>query len=136
MAETLAEPMNVDRIERFAYEWIEAWNAGDLERLLAHYRDDTIFDSPRAKKLTGAARIVGKDALRAYWGAAIDRASTRRFVLDCYLWDPERNALVILYTNHVDDTRTRACEVFYFDRDGWVERAEALYGAEESVGQE
>ena len=32
--------------ERFAAEWIAAWNSGDLARILAHYAADFIFDSP------------------------------------------------------------------------------------------
>jgi len=26
--------------ERFAADWIESWNARDLDRILAHYSDD------------------------------------------------------------------------------------------------
>jgi hypothetical protein len=33
--------------ERFAHEWIEAWNSHDLERILAHYSDDFVMSSPR-----------------------------------------------------------------------------------------
>ncbi|CAN5725003.1 hypothetical protein BH23CHL2_BH23CHL2_21040 [soil metagenome] len=121
--------MHPESIERFVHEWIETWNANDLEGLLAHYTDDAVFDSPRAQALTGSARVEGKEALRDYWGAAIARASSRRFVFDRYIWDAERSELVVLYTNRVDGTSTRACEVFHFDEAGLVDRAEALYGA-------
>lgn len=121
-------------VERFANEWIERWNASDLEGLLGHYRDEAVFDSPRAQALTGAARVAGKAALRAYWGAAIERATARHFALDRYIWDPARRELVILYMSTVNEVSTRACEVFRFDAVGLVDRAEALYGASEDVG--
>ncbi|MEZ4523750.1 MAG: nuclear transport factor 2 family protein [Thermomicrobiales bacterium] len=122
----------MNSIERFVHEWIETWNANDLERLLAHYTDDAVFESPRAQMLTGSARVEGKEALRAYWGASIARSTSRHFVLDRHLWDVDRNELLILYTNQVDGSSTRACEVFHFNGDGLVDRAEALYGATRS----
>jgi steroid delta-isomerase len=121
--------MKPDSVERFAREWIEDWNTSDLDGLLAHYRDDVVFSSPRAQALTGSAQVEGKEALRAYWGAATARASSRRFTLDRHIWDAGRNELVILYENQVDGASTRACEVFHFDDDGLVDHAEALYGA-------
>jgi steroid delta-isomerase len=116
-------------VERFVQEWINAWSANDLDRLLAHYREDAVFNSPRALALTGSAQVEGRSALREYWGAAIARRPSRRFVLDRYIWDADRRELVILYENQADGTSTRACEVFHFDGDGLVDRAEALYGA-------
>lgn len=32
--------MSTVDITDFAHEWIAAWNAHDLERILAHYADD------------------------------------------------------------------------------------------------
>jgi hypothetical protein len=60
--------------QAFAEEWIEAWNAHDLERVLAHYADDVAFSSPFAIELTGRAdgTIEGKEALRAYFARALE----------------------------------------------------------------
>ena len=69
--------------ESFAREWIAAWNARDLDAILAHYADDVVFASPRAQEITGASRVVGKTALAAYWRAALDRSPDLRF-------EPER----------------------------------------------
>ena len=40
--------MNIDQAfaERFAAEWVEAWNAHDLERVLSHYAEDFEMSSP------------------------------------------------------------------------------------------
>jgi ketosteroid isomerase-like protein len=32
--------------ERFAKEWVAAWNAHDLDRVLSHYEDDFEMPSP------------------------------------------------------------------------------------------
>ncbi|HUF98504.1 MAG TPA: nuclear transport factor 2 family protein [Ilumatobacter sp.] len=42
-----------------------AWNAHDLEAVLALVSDDCVYDSSRSA--TPAGRIVGRDALRAAW---------------------------------------------------------------------
>lgn len=35
-----------DRALKFAREWIEAWNAHDLQGVLSHYTDDFEMSSP------------------------------------------------------------------------------------------
>ena len=54
---------------RFASEWIDAWNAHDLERILSHYTDDFTMSSPRIAVVAGepSGILRGKDAIRAYW---------------------------------------------------------------------
>jgi ketosteroid isomerase-like protein len=58
-----------DWAERFAREWIEAWNSHDLERIFSHYVDDFEMSSPyiveRMAEPSGVLR--GKDAIRPYW---------------------------------------------------------------------
>jgi len=121
--------LDAESVDQFVQEWIQAWNTSDLERLIGHYCEDVIFNSPRAQALTGSAEVIGKSALRDYWGMAIARASSRHFVLDHFIWDGSRAELVIVYINQVDGVSTRACEIFRFDSSGLVERVEALYGA-------
>jgi hypothetical protein len=54
--------------ERFVAEWYAAWNARDLDRILALWVDECVFTSPLAVKLLGTNGVVkGKQALRAYW---------------------------------------------------------------------
>ena len=35
-----------DWAQKFAQEWVEAWNAHDIERVLSHYTDDFEMNSP------------------------------------------------------------------------------------------
>jgi len=57
----------------FAEQWVRAWNAHDVEAVLAHFRDDVVFSSPVATRvLPETAGVVrGKDALRHYWTTAL-----------------------------------------------------------------
>jgi len=64
-----------------AQEWLTAWNAHDLERILAHYADDVELSSPFVAKLTGRTEGVlrGKAALRDYFARGLQAYPTLRF---------------------------------------------------------
>src|SRR3712207_2293091 len=99
---------------RFADDWIAAWNAHDLDAILAHYTDDFELTSPIAKLMndpTGALR--GKQNVRPYWRRALDRFPDLRFTLiDVFTG---ATSLTILYHSVQD---TRAAETFFLTRDG------------------
>ena len=61
--------------QAFAEEWIAAWNAHDLDRILSHYAADIVFRSPMIAAVTGDQSCIvrGIDALRAYWAQALAR---------------------------------------------------------------
>ncbi len=53
----------------FAQEWIAAWNAHDLERILSHYADDFEMSSPLIVERLGDPRgvVKGKTQVGEYW---------------------------------------------------------------------
>jgi len=109
--------------QRFASEWIDAWNAHDLERILSHYTDDFTMSSPRIAVVAGEPTGIlrGKDAIRAYWKRAFEIAPTLRFeLIDTFVGADS----VVLHYNGV---RGPSAEVFFFDGDGRVVRAAANY---------
>lgn len=112
-----------------ARHWIEAWNARDLEAVLRHFDDGVSFTSPKAAGITGSARVVGKDALRAYWIAALSRITSIRFTLDRALWDDDRAILTIVYQAELNGQKNRACEFLRFGEAGTAVEGEAMYGA-------
>lgn len=65
----------------FAQQWVQSWNAHDLEAILRHFHDDVVFSSPvAATLLPGTAGVVrGKEALRRYWTTALQRIPDLRF---------------------------------------------------------
>jgi hypothetical protein len=66
-----------------AAEWIAAWNAHDLPRVLSHYTDDFEMASPKIVDIAGEPSGVlrGKAAVGAYWRKALDRIPNLKFEL-------------------------------------------------------
>jgi ketosteroid isomerase-like protein len=96
----------------FAADWVQGWNAHDLERVLSHFADDVVFSSPAAVQLIEGSDGVlrGKAALRNYWALGLRRIPDLHFtILDVYAGV---SALVINYRNQKG---TRVCEVLIFD---------------------
>ena len=84
---------------QFAAQWISAWNARDVEGVLAHYADDVVFASPTAKQFAPETRgiVRGKDALRSYWTRALEANPDLHFALiDVYVGV---DTLVLHYRN-------------------------------------
>jgi len=42
--------LSIASFDEFCNDWIAAWNAHDLERILSHYREDVLFTSPFAAR--------------------------------------------------------------------------------------
>lgn len=76
--------MNGEDALRFVKAWEEAWNAHDIERILAHYTDDVVFQSPYIVHLFGEStgEVRGKEALRHYWSLGLEKIPTLRFTID------------------------------------------------------
>jgi ketosteroid isomerase-like protein len=109
---------------RFAEEWAAAWNAHDLDRVLAHYSDDFEMTSPFIVRMLDepTGTLTGKHRVAAYWRRALERMPGLRFeVLDVFAGI---DSVVIHYKSVLG---LRACEVFQFDGQGKVRRATAHY---------
>jgi hypothetical protein len=109
--------------ERFAAEWVAAWNSRDLERILDHYADDFEMSSPRIAVVAGEASgtLRGKAAVGSYWARALELAPRLHFELRAAFAGAD--SVAILY----DGARGPAVEVFFFDASGKVDRACAHY---------
>lgn len=116
-------------VDAYVAAWIDAWNRRDIEAVLEHFADDVTFTSPVAATVTGNATVRGKDALRAYWQAALARIAKLVFTLNHALWDPERRELAIVYERDADGGRSRVCELLTFGGAGQVVRGEVMHGA-------
>jgi steroid delta-isomerase len=114
--------------EKFAADWAEAWNRRDVESVLAHFRDDVIFASPTALAVTGSPVVHGKDALRAYWTAALARTGSIRFSVLRVLWDAASRELAIIYLAEIDGRSGTVSENLIFDVDGLIATAEVFHG--------
>jgi ketosteroid isomerase-like protein len=106
----------------FAEDWIAAWNAHDLDRILSHYATDVAFLSPLAQQRVGNGRVEGLAALRNYWSGALAAQPGLKFELLDVLTG--HACLTVLYRNHRGQT---AAETFELQSDGKVVRSFACY---------
>lgn len=67
--------MIAKQIEQIAMRWFDAFNAKELEKLLALYDDEAQHFSPKLKikKPETNGHVTGKQALREWWQDAFDR---------------------------------------------------------------
>lgn len=114
--------------------WARAWNARDLDAVLAHFAEDVTFLSPIAADLLGTPELRGARALRAYWEQALGRIRHLHFAVERVLWDAEARELAVMYVAELDARRVRACERLRLNAAGEVVFAEALYGAPATAG--
>jgi len=120
--------MTRDEVEAFAVSWANAWNARDVETVLEHFHPDAVFTSPTTLAVTGSPTVHGKQALRAYWNAALTRISALLFTLDYTLWDPARRQLAIIYTSESNGQSKRVSENLRFNEQGQVVAGEVFHG--------
>jgi hypothetical protein len=110
--------------QQFADEWYAAWNAHDLDAILEHYSDDVEMVSPLVSALAGRDddRLVGKEALRAYFAAGLQKYPELHF---------EPIALFVgvdsLVLHYRGATGNLAAEVVFLDSKGKVTRYVAHY---------
>jgi len=120
--------MDTIDFSRRAQEWIEAWNAHDLERILAHYAEDVELMSPLVAKLTGRSEGVvrGKAELRDYFARGLRAYPTLRF--DFIRLYPGVRSCVLEYRSV---NGLMSAELMEFDAGGKISRVLAHYALPE-----
>jgi hypothetical protein len=112
-------------VAEFEREWIEAWNAHDIDRILSHYRDDIRFVSPIAARFgTRDGEVRGLHALRAYFQRGLAEYPALHFQPIAALGGI---GSIALHYRAVEDRE--AIEVMELDARGEVRRAAVHYGA-------
>lgn len=116
--------LSANQAAEFEHEWIEAWNAHDLDRIVSHYRDDVRFVSPLAAR-AGApqGRIDGRQALRIYFERGLAKYPALHFQPIAALGGV--GSIALHY--HAVEGR-EAIEVMELDARGHVRRASVHYG--------
>ncbi|OBI02527.1 nuclear transport factor 2 family protein [Mycobacterium scrofulaceum] len=109
--------MDLDAIV-FSQQWVQAWNAHDVDAVLHHFHDDVVFTSPVAARLIPESHGVvrGKSELRRYWTLAVDRMPDLRFIVEGV--SQGIDTIVITYRNQNAD---RVNEVLKFANNVVVE---------------
>lgn len=87
---------------QIAREWLDAFNAHDVERLVALYAADAAHTSPKIRTLhpeTGG-KLIGHVALKAWWRDAIDRLPGLRYEL--FAMTAGDSSVFIEYIRHAE----------------------------------
>lgn len=110
--------------DEFAREWVDAWNAHDLDRILSHSARDVVFTSPVAAQIVpdSGGVIRGIDALRSYWSRGLELIPDLHFDLVNVLQTTD--GITILYRNQRD---LLVAETVFFDAEGFVIQGFAAY---------
>ncbi|OHU64437.1 nuclear transport factor 2 family protein [Mycobacteroides chelonae] len=102
----------------FSRDWFAAWNAHDIDAVLAHFHDNAVFTSAYGAEIAPETGGVfrGEDAIRAYWADALTHNPDLHFEpIGTYVG---AHALVINYRNHRGGLVN---EVLIFDGDNVIE---------------
>jgi ketosteroid isomerase-like protein len=96
------EGMDKNPTITIAHQWFEAFNAHDLEKLLALYADDAQHYSPKLKirQPDTNGLITGKDALRSWWRDSFDRLPSLRYEPQKFIADD--SSVFMEYIRYVD----------------------------------
>ncbi|PSK89590.1 nuclear transport factor 2 family protein [Taibaiella chishuiensis] len=111
--------------QNFAEEWIAAWNAHDVERVLRHYTEDFTIETPVAIRVLPGndGRVSGKEQVRAYWNKALEMIPDLHFDLLDLLTGME--GITLYYTNMA--TGKRSAEQLHFNGQQLVDRVVVHY---------
>lgn len=116
--------MDQKHAEAIATDWLAAWNAHDLERILSHYADPLEFTSPLVVERFGRAdgTIRTKAELREYFAVGAAPDSVVQFELIDVL--PGVSSVTLYYRNHRGRT---VAETMFLDPSGLVAKAAVHY---------
>ena len=118
--------MTRDEAWNLANDWVAAWNAHDLDKIMSHYEDGVALTSPVAARLLGIAdgHVNGKANLRAYFERGLAAFPDLTFTIEDVLWGLD--SVVLYYTNQ---RGTRTAEFMELGAEGKVARVVAHYSA-------
>ena len=113
--------MTKDFADAFAAEWVSAWNAHDVGRVLFHYTEDCTIESPMAEQLCPGSdgTVHGKAAVRQYWTTGLEKNQALHFELVAVFVGVHSVALLL----HNSTSNKKSVELMTFNKDGMVYKA-------------
>lgn len=114
-------PLTPAQAESFASGWYAAWNAHDVDAIMACYDESIRHSSPFIKRYNGSddRELVGLAAVRDYFARALERNPTLRFEPRAVATGLE--SVILTYQRHSHNTPTGpnggepAAEVFFLN---------------------
>ncbi|RYU93891.1 nuclear transport factor 2 family protein [Emticicia agri] len=110
--------------QKFAEEWVAAWNSHDMDRIMSHYSNDLTITTPMIKTIMGIEEgaLSNLEAIRNYWETALKKVPDLHFEL----FDAVAgvNSVAIYYKSIMEK---RVIEVMFLDDNGKVNKMYAHY---------
>ena len=110
------------RMAALGRDWVAAWNARDLDRVLALYADDFEMTSDRIPALgfDASGTLRGKADVRAYWSKGLTMLPNLHFELIDTFVSPD--SVVVFYQN---ERGKKICEYLRVDAEGMIKQGSA-----------
>lgn len=111
-----------------AEAWHAAFEARDLDALLALYADDATHTSPKIRTLhpeTGG-KLAGKAAMREWWADAFRRLPSLRYITTSITADPDR--VLLEYLRRVDGEPDMPIAEVFDVRGGLIVASRVFHG--------
>ncbi|MEP6860537.1 MAG: nuclear transport factor 2 family protein [Deltaproteobacteria bacterium] len=111
-----------------AETWLAAFEARDLDALLALYGDDATHQSPKIRALhpdTGG-KLVGKAAMRAWWADSFARLPSLRYIQTSITADPD--SVLLEYLRRVDGEPDMPIAEVFDVRSGYIVASRVFHG--------
>jgi ketosteroid isomerase-like protein len=122
-------PHTIAEMRALAEQWMAAWNAGDLGRIMDHYAADVEFEANtvvrRWQKADG--KLLGLAELREHFRLGLELVPNLHFELEDMFSAPSGNA--VLYRR---ENGNRVLDVVELDDEGKARRVKAFYAAEQN----
>lgn len=108
-------PVTPEQAQQFAASWYAAWNAHDLDDMMAHYDPAIEHSSPFIQRYNGTddVSIKGIEGVRDYFRRALERNPTLRF--DPMFVTTGLESVLLVYRRMTGDL---AAEVFFLKPGG------------------
>jgi hypothetical protein len=119
-----AAPLSDARAQELAHEWLAAWNAHDLDAIMALYAPGVVFQTPTIIATLGIADGVvdGVEDLREHFARGLARLPDLCFDLDGVYTGVRSIAIAYRWADG-----TPVCELHEYDHDEKIVRVQALY---------
>jgi SnoaL-like domain/Rho termination factor, N-terminal domain len=114
-------------IREHADRWLEAWNARDLDEIVACYSEDVDFVMPALVGDSDERRIGGREALREHFRHGLELAPNLSVTEESLLVGP--SGFAILYRR---EDGHRAIETVELDDDGLAAKVRVFYEREQA----
>lgn len=113
-----------EQATEFAHQWINAWNAHDLEQVLSHYTEDFEMTTPLIVSVMNepTGTLKGKEHVGNYWRKAMIKYPDLKFELLDVLYSV--SSITIYYTTILNK---KAVEFFLLNDTGKAYKAIAHY---------